>query len=515
MRSRIRCTQDESVGEPVAKDRFARRYLLKRYGQTASEATVRKFKTANRDQLMLLPANLNDWVPKNHLARLVLEFVEQLDLTEFYSAYGDEGQPPYDPAMMLAILLYGSCLGITSTRKIERMLTDDVGFRFLAGNHQPDHDTIAAFRKRHANHLRQVFVATVTVAMKAGMVRLNHTAVDGTKVRANANPGRRKSETRIDAEITQAESWVHDYLEACDVQDRQEDEEFGKGKNGYFLPNELNNPESRKKLIKESLTQLKDGSESKNESKSQDRDDDSDSDESGPPTAPAKAKPNAKLKAKLQSLRRAKESLEAQKQAFEDSDNVGRLKRERARKRKGKPYVPSVNVTDPDARTLLFGNGQFNEGYNCQIAVDDDCGIIVATNVTQDANDLNQLAPMVLQIQQTTGWLPDAVTADTGYFSHEQIEDPRLKTVDMYVCPRRAAKKESVESKSEVMREKLETPLGSSLYSSRKYVVEPVFGAIKHARNFRQFAMRGLAMVQAEWILLCTAHNLLKLRVAH
>ncbi|OQR26823.1 hypothetical protein BWR15_30750, partial [Pseudomonas sp. T] len=269
---------------------------------------------------------------------------------------------------------------------------------------------------------------------------------------------------------------------------------------GYLLPDFLKDEEQRKAWIKEQLAQLK--TETKSEStKSDDNDDD---DENGKP------RPKKKLEKRLARLYKAKAALQAAEQKRKQADPTGKRERDAERKR-GKPHVPKVNVTDPDSGVMPFRDIGFQDGYNGQVAVDNESGIIVAADLTQDANDLRQLAPILSQTEQNTGWLPEHVSADTGYFNLQQMDDARFKSVEFYIPPRAKGPKESDSTKSERMREKLETDIGRVLYAARKTIVEPVFGAIKHARKFRQLLTRGKEMAKAEWLLACTTHNLLKL----
>jgi transposase len=459
---------------------------------------MRQFKTPNRDQLLLFPPNLNDWIRGDHPARFVLAFVETLNLTEIYSSYREDGrgQPPYDPKMMVAILLYACMLGVSSSRRIERLLTDDVGFRFIAGNLCPDHDTIADFRSRHHQRLADIFKQSVHLAVKAGIVRLGHVAIDGTKVRANASQGAKKTSEQLNAEISAVEKFVGKYFDDAAKTDEKEDEQFGKGRNGYFLPDFLQSEEGRKQWIEEQLAEQ--AAAPKEEPSEQE------SKRSTPKKQPSK------LEKKLRKLQKAKRALEEKEEQRQSEDPTGKRQRDNERKR-GTPYVPKVNVTDPDARTMLCRDGGYQEAYNCQIAVDDEAGIIVAAVVTQDANDLRQLEPMLLQTQANTGWLPDNISADTGYFNVQQMENPLFRSVEFFVSPKAETAKETEESKSGQMRSKLETDFGKFMSTARKGIVENVFGAIKHARRVRQLAMRGKDKVTAEWHLLCTAHNLLKL----
>ena len=470
---------------------------------------MRRFKTPNRGQLMLLPPNLNDWVPQNHSARYVVDFVETLDLSKLYATYGEsgDGQPPYDPKMMLAILLYGNMRGISSSRKIECALFDDIGMRFITCGLAPDHDTIANFRKVHHAFLKDVFVACVRLALRGHIVALTHVAVDGTKVRANASRNASRTESELNKDIEFAKSYVGKYFDDLEKADSAEDEEFGKGRNCYLLPAHLANAEARQSWIKAGLKELDEEDESQN---NQDNDSDGKPKEDSGKTTETKA-PKSKLSRKLRKLNKAKSKLDEKEAKRKEEDPTGKRERDADRKR-GKPFVPKINITDPDSRTMLFPGGTFHEGFNGQIAVDNEAGIIVAADLTQDSNDVRQLAPMVQQIEENTGWLPDCASADTGYFNVEHLETPKLKSVDFYVAVRQRGKEKNLTSKSELMREKLESDLGKAIYSQRKTIVEPVFGAIKHARKFRQFLTRGFDMVRSEWYICCIVHNLLKLQ---
>lgn len=445
-----------------------------------------------------MPPSLDDWVSPDHPARFVVDVVSRLNLEKFYRCYETKGggRPAYEPEMMLAVILYAQTLGITSSRQIERLLTDDVGFRFIAANMKPDHDTIACFRKRHCENLASVLSDLIQMAMKAGLVSLNHVAVDGTKIRANAAQSSRKSKEELERERERVRKHVEGYLSDWEKTDKEEDERFGKGKNGYLLPDHLSDEEARQKWIEESLKELQDAKQE-------------------PPTEPKRKDENdkntKKQKRRLKQLDKAISALDEQEREQQKKDPTGRLKRERERKHGGKPEVQRINKTDTDARKMMFSDRVYREGYNCQIAVDHEVGIIVAADVTQDANDQCQLKPMVLQTEQNTGWLPDRVSADTGYFNLQHIEDPRLRHVDFYVPPRKPTAKERIDTPSERMREKLDTDQARRIYSCRKTIVEPVFGMIKHARRFGRFLTRGSKMVRAEWMLWCSGHNLLKL----
>lgn len=462
---------------------------------------MRQFKPVNRSQLLLLPPNLNDWVSNDHPARFVVEVIEKLALTEIYAPYSSAlaGQPPYDPRMMVGILLYGHMVGITSSRKLERAVLSDVGFRYITANQRPDHDTIANFRKRHAIALKSVFVEILQLAVKAGIVRLGHVAVDGTKIRANASKTERRTKEQLLRQKQMISGVVEKYFQDVEEEDALEDAEFGKNKNGYLLPEHLIDEKKRKEFIEQSLKEMAAEKERMPDSSSEPETDESD-----------KPSGNRRLDRKRRRINRALKKLDEQTAEAEKKDPKGKQKRKRERLR-GAPDVPSVNTTDADSRLMRFPKGTFGEAYNCQIAVDDEAGVIVAADVTQESGDQRQLLPMVLQIKSNTDWLPDNVTADNGYFNNEHIEDRRVKSVEFYIKPTNRKHEKDPDSKSERMRMRLETEVGRHLYLARQTIVEPVFGAFKHARNFRQFLTRGKRTVTAEWMLWCSAHNLLKL----
>jgi transposase len=451
---------------------------------------MRTYKIVNRDQLLLFPPNLNDWIPANHPVRFVLDVIQKLNLKDIYEDYETSkgGAPPYDPAMMLGILLYGYMMGVTTSRKLEQAIVNDIGFRYLTGNRHLDHDTIANFRKRHSERLPNIFAQVVAMAVKINIVRLGHVAIDGSKIRSNASRWQRKTEEEL---LKQKQS-IKQYFQQCDEEDADEDAEFGKGKNGYMLPESMANEQVRQQWIDESLKELAREAEQAED----------ESDEKKGPKPP--------LEKKLEKVEQTLKALKTQKEEEKKNDPTGKLRRKRERNR-GAKQEPKINQTDFDSRIMRFGDGRYNEGYNCQIAVDDWEGIIVAADVTQEAADQRQLRPMVLQVQSNTGWLPDNVTADNGYFNTEHIEDQRLKSIEFYVNPNNSRHEKKPNTKSARMRDRLATEVGRRLYNARKTVVEPVFGIIKHARRFRQFQTRGKPRVKGEWMLWCTAYNMLKL----
>lgn len=470
---------------------------------------MRRFKSPNREQLMLFPPNLNDWLAVNHPARFVVDFVDTLDLSPIYSEYekgGGDGQPPYDPKMMIALLLYANMRGIYSSRRIEAAIDDEIGFRFIANALRPDHDTISEFRNRFSSFLKDVFISSALLALKARAADMKHVAIDGTKIRAKASRDQRKTNKELELEIKQISQTVTDYFHEFHKTDVAEDQRFGKEQNGYLLPKFLEDPETRKEWMTDELAMIEQMLAKESEKTDEDQvENDHDDDDKRPPTKKAIRRMNRRLKR----LRAAKEALEAKEKKRKEADPTGRRERGDAQKR-GSEYVPRINTSDPDARTMRFKDG-FNDGYNCQIAVDSQSGIILASSVTQDANDVNQLDPVLSQIKENTHRFPNAVSADTGYFNIKQMEDDRFRDIEMYVAPRKPRENEGPNTKSAKIREKLATEIGKKMYSARKFIVEPVFGAMKHARKYREFITCGLRMTTAEWHLQCTTHNLLKL----
>jgi transposase len=458
----------------------------------------KNFRTCDLDQPFLLPPSLQDWLPESHLARFVAELTEGLDLSKIYDSYGrrdGRGKAAYHPLMMVRSLLYGYCIGIMSSRRMERASYEDVAFRYLCANQHPDHDTIASFRQQHLPILAGLFTQVLQLCNKAGLVKLGHVAIDGTKQQANASKHKAMSYDRMDEKAEQLKAEVEKLLAQAAETDAAEDALYGKGKRGDELPGELARCESRLKKI-------------------------------------------AEAKAALE--QEARERAEAAKKAAEEKLEERRKKEEETGKKVGgrPPQVPDPeraapapsdqrNFTDPESRIMPDGGhkGSFVQAYNAQIAVDSQAQVIVAAEITQQTNDKQQLAAMLEQVEKNMGAKPVAVTADTGYFSASQVNDPRAVGIDLYIAigkqkhgePEAGAEADPVEppvgiaSAKEEMKRKLKTETGQALYKMRKAIVEPVFGQIKAARGIRAFLLRGIKNAGAEWKLICATHNLLKL----
>jgi transposase len=426
------------------------------------------------------------------LALFASDVVDALDLAAIFAAYeGEErGQPPYHPAMMIKLLVYAYCTGKPSSRKIERATYEDVAYRVLAADQHPDHDSIAAFRQRHLAALAGLFVQVLRLCQEAGLVKLGHVALDGTKIKANASKHKAMSYARMCAAEQALEQEVARLLARAQATDAVEDAQYGAGQRGDELPAELARRESRLAKIRAAKAALE-----------------------------AEARARAVQEAQAA---RAKLAVRERTEAATGKKPGGRP-----------PAVPDPaqstpdpkaqrNFTDPESRIMKDGATKgFEQAYNAQAAVDAHAQIIVATAVTQEANDKQQLVPMVVQVEANCGAVPATVSADAGYFSEANVTDPRLAGVDLYVPPDRqkhgtpdldaSGPLAAAAPVIEQMRHKLQTPAGHAVYARRKAVVEPVFGQSKEVRGFRRFSFRGLQKVAAEWDLICLTHNLLKL----
>jgi transposase len=449
------------------------------------------------EQKLLLPPDLRDWLPEGHLALFISDVVDELDLRAIVESYesGDgRGRPPYHPMMMVKLLVYGYSIGKVSSRKLEKATYEDVGFRVLACNQHPDHASIAEFRKRHLPELAGLFVQVLKMCERAGLVKLGHVAIDGSKMRANASKHKAMSYERMCEKEQQLVAEVARLLKEAEEADAAEDGRYGKGLRGDELPAELARRESRLRKIREAKASLE--AEAQEQAKA------------------AAAAVEAKLAERKQ---REAETGKKTRGRAPQVVNVEEAKPEAKAQR---------NFTDPESRIMKDGaTGSFEQSYNAQIAVDGQAQIIVAATLTQAANDKQQLVPVLAEVKTNIGRMPEEVTADSGYFSTAAVTSEALSSVDLYVTPDRSKKTEELaelpaasppplELDQDViarMREKLKTEHGRAVYKQRKMIVEPVFGQVKEARGFRRFSFRGLQKNEAEWSLICLTHNLLKL----
>lgn len=439
---------------------------------------AREFLPYDLDQQYLLPPSLRDWVPEGHLVWFVSDLVDSLDLSAILSTYGTDetrGRAGYHPLMLTKLLIYAYAVGKPSSRRIERACLEEVPFRVLSADQHPDHDTIADFRHRHLAALADLFSQVLVLCRQAGLIKLGHVAIDGTKVRANASRHKAMSYGRMCAAEEELAAEVARLLAEAERIDAGEDARYGDAR-GDELPEELATREGRLRKIREAKAALEE-------------------------QARERAAAGAESAAKHQKEREAKEA-------------------ERGRKFGGRrPVVPGPetarprdkeqrNFTDPESRIMIDGaTGSFVQAYNVHAAVEGDSQVILAASVTQQANDLRSFLPLLERIEDSLGGMPEQVSADSGFFSERNLSDARLDGVECYVPPERRV----TTPLASAMRMKLLSEKGEAVYRMRKAIVEPVFGQIKEARNFRRFSLRGLEAVGHEWELVCLTHNILKL----
>jgi len=434
------------------------------------------------DQLFLMPPSLTDWLPAGHMVYFVREILDTMDLSPIICVYEDEerGYPPYHPKVMTGILLYGYCNGIISSRKLEKHCQEDVAFRVLAANNQPDHRTISDFRKLHLATLEHLFMEVLQLCQKAGLVKFGHISLDGTKIKANASKHKAMSYGRMKQETKRLQKEISELLRQAEQTDDREDRLYGKDKRGDELPEELARRETRLARIKEAKRALE------QEAKEQSEQDDE------PKQPPDEHMPMAQVKTE----RNAKTGKE------EIADSA------------------QGNFTDPDSRIMPYQK-TFVQGYNAQVAVDSAYQIIVATDLSNNPTDDVLLPFMVSHLPKK----PKAFSADAGYsVTDENLKYLKKKRIDGYIAIKGTKHDRStVETRSargpiprdltikERMKRKLLTVKGRRLYARRKCIAEPPIGQIKHVQGFRQFSLRGHAKARAEWFLVTATHNLRKL----
>ena len=423
---------------------------------------AKTYKTYLPEQDLLLPPSLREWLPENHLAYCVSDVVDQLDLSAIEAVYEEEdrGQPPYHPRMMTKILVYGYCVGVYSSRRIQKRLVEDVAFRVLAAGNQPDFRTISDFRKLHLQALEELFQQVLRLVLEVGALKLGSVALDGSKVKANASKHKAMSYGRMGEAEKRLREEVRKLLKQAEAADEEEDKRYGRDRRGDELPEELQRRETRIARIQEAKKALEERAREKAESESKDS---------------KEAKPDPKAQ---------------------------------------------YNFTDPESR-IMKGADEFVQGYNTQVAVEPLFQLIVGQTVTQAANDKQQMVPLIEAIEEQSGQRPEEVLADSGYCSEENLKYLAKRRMAGFVATEKQKHGEQNEpckrgplpkdaSRLEQMERKLKTKVGAAVYARRKCVVEPVFGQIKQARGFRQFLLRGLRKVRGEWALICMTHNVLK-----
>jgi transposase len=445
------------------------------------------FRSIDRQTGFLLPPSVDEWLPEKHLARFVVEVIDGLDLRGMRGSYRGSGSASYPPSLLLGILVYGYATGVFSSRKLERATYDSVAFRFIAANQHPDHDTIAAFRRRFLQEIEGLFVQVLAVAREMGVLKMGTVALDGTKIHANASRHSALSYEHAGRIEAQLKAEVAELLAKAEAADRSDLPD------GLSIPDELARREER-------LAKL------------------------------------AEARATIEA--RARERFER-----EQAEHQARLAARNAkaaatgRKPRGKPPQPptegplptdQVNLTDEESRIMPVAGGGFEQCYNAQAVVAAGSLLVVAADVVQAPNDKRQLAPMLDKLAALPEDLgqPETLLADTGYFSAANVETCQTAGIAPLIAPGREGHHPSLDERFaaappapenptpvEAMAHRLKTPEGKKLYAQRKHTPEPVFGIIKSVLGFRQFLLRGLDHVRGEWNLVTMAWNLKRMFV--
>lgn len=434
----------------------------------------------------MLPSSPQDWMPQDHLAYLVRDVVRALDLSAIHRWHlkDPRGAPPFDPVMMVSLLLYGWCSNIYSSRKIAMLCIGDLGGRYLSAGEQPDFRTVSTFRLQHGDALADLFVQSVRLCQAAGMVSLGHVAVDGTKLAANASKRKAMSYGRMVRAEADLRAEIAEIERRSRAEDATEDALFGKDSLGFDMPEDLKFRESRLARILEAKAQLE-----------------------------AEARQAAEARAAEREARRPKD---------DDKPRRGPKPRDPA------TVVPKETAqrgfTDPESRIMKSGTGEWVQGYNAQAAVDADHQVIVACELTNMAADAPHLQPLMQQVSANTGAVPTEESADAGYFSADNVKSQTTPYCQPFIPPDRVKHGRKTApilqdvadadlSVADQMRKLLSTQAGRDAYANRMKTVEPVFGQIKGcpgSPGFRQFLRRGLRKAGQEWRWRCATHNLLK-----
>jgi transposase len=460
---------------------------------------AQRFLGCDRDQSFLMPPSLDEWLPEDHFARFVIAMVEEMDLAAFYADYrvDGHGRPAHDPAMMVALLVYAYSRGQRSSRVIERECVEDVAFRLIAANRQPDHCTIARFRQRHETALGGLFGEVLALCAKAGLTGARVLAVDGTKVHANASERATRDYEQLAREILE---------EAAEI-DAAEDEQFG-DRRGDELPPQLSSRQGRQKWLAEAKRQL----DAQREREARPI----------PAARPARVKEaKRRLEEELWTEQRANDAYEAYRAR-------GVMKNGRRFGSPPKPYQPpeqpmgKINVTDPDSRNLKTPRG-YLQGYNAQ-AVCNEHQIVLAAEISVSSADFGHLGPMIKAAKSELNaagitTLPEVVVADAGYWHTDQIEAIVSRGTQVLIPPdankRKGTRPGWDGGLYAFMRRVLQTDAGGELYRKRQHMIEPVFADTKFNRRIDRFLRRGRAAARSEWRLITASGNLLKLHRHH
>ncbi len=441
-----------------------------------------EFIPIDRDTPYIFPPCVQDYLPADHLARFVVEIVEQLDLSHLSAVYSGKGSKPYHPALLVALLFYGYATGVFSSRKLEKATHDSIAMRYICANTNPDHDTIASFRQRFLKELEALFVEILLVAQAMGLVKLGNVSLDGTKIKANASKHKALSWEYANQLETQLKAEVEELMRLAEEADQS------------ALPEELAIPEELKRR-EERLAAIEQ----------------------------AKQAIQARAQERFEREQADYEQKVAKRKAYEAQTGQKARGKEPSPPKPGPQPKDQVNLTDADSRIMPSSSGGFEQTYNAQAGVDVETHLIVERHVTQQPNDKQEIEPALENIAALPQELGQAknLLADTGYFSEANVERCREASIEPLIPeqrekhnpplterfkedPKPAPNPNPVQS----MQHRMQTQEGKALYAKRKSTVEPVFGIIKHVQGFRQFLLRGLDSVQGEWTLVCIGWNL-------
>jgi transposase len=444
---------------------------------------VKRFIPFDPDQPLLLPPDLREALPAGHTALLLLDLVEELDLSEIYAGVAEEqwgGKPGFDPRMMVRTWIYAYAMGVRSSRKVQQALVENIAFRVVANNQTPGYWALNRFRTQHREALGNLLVQTVRIAMGAGLVKLGSVAIDGTKVKANASKHKAMSYGRMDAAEARLKAEIDAYLETCDQQDQRDDEVFGPDDDGMSLPEGLRDRQVRRNKIAIAKRELEDRAKD----------------------------------------RRAREQEKRREAAAEE----GRSYEPREAVADAVPRdADQINFTDPESRIMKSGDGAFVQAYNAQASVDTSSHVVLAAGVSNQAPDAEHFPGLVNETIATTGGIPELFMADAGYHSLKNIAHARALGSDALIPPDKVRRSEWRAQRSPTgripkdlsiqdrMRRRLATKAGKRLYLQRQASVEPVFGATKVGRGLQQFLHRGLEKNHHLFRFDMAVHNVLKI----
>jgi len=446
-----------------------------------------RFREIDRDTDFLFPPSVQNWLPKEHLARYLANVVESLDLGAIERAYAGRGSDAYHPATLMSLLIYGYATGVFSSRQIERATYDSVAFRYLACNRHPDHDTLANFRRRFGNEFSLLFVQVLQIAHANRFSQFGTVSLDGTKIHANASRHSALSYGHAEKLEAHLKNEVQELLALAEQADQRGVPE------GMKVPDEITRREDQLRAI-------------------------------------------AQAKAKIEA--RVKERYEREKREYDAKVKAREEKEAKTGKKPGggAPTAPTatpraqdqVNLTDDESRIMKVAAGGFEQCYNAQAMVDTESLLVLVADVSQEANDKQQVVPMLEQLDTLPEGLnlPKALLADAGYYSEGNIDACCKAEIEPLIAAGREGHHENWKTRfgepeplaadatrAETMRQRLKTRAGKKEYALRKQTVEPVFGIIKSVMKFRQFMLRGLRQVRSEWTLVCLAWNLKRMAV--